>query len=45
MGLDDDKPQELPGMEVDVVTADDYDLKDLMRTMARERYVEGQQRF
>ena len=33
MGSDDGKPQELPGMEVDFITADDYDLEDLMKTM------------
>ena len=36
MGFGDGKPQELPGMEVDVVTADDSDLKDLMKAMPRD---------
>ena len=36
MGFDDGKPQELPGMEVDVVAADDCDLKDLMEAMTRD---------
>ena len=36
MGFHDGKPQELPGMEVDVITADDCDFKDLMKAMARD---------
>ena len=35
MGLEENKPQELPGMEVDVITGEDCDLKDLMNTMTR----------
>ena len=29
MGFNDDTPQELPGMEVDVITPDETDLTDL----------------
>ena len=36
MGFDEDKPQELPGMEVDVITADEIEFKDLMKTMTRD---------
>jgi hypothetical protein len=36
MGFEEGKPQELPGMEVDVITAEDCDLKDLMNTMTRK---------
>ena len=36
MGLDESKPQELPGMEVDVITADDCDLKALLKTITRD---------
>ena len=35
MGFEESKPQELPGVEVDVITAEDCDLKDLMITMTR----------
>ena len=36
MGFDSDEPQEIPGMEIDTVTADECDLKDLMKTMGRD---------
>ena len=36
MGFSDDTPQELPGMEVDVITEDETDLKDLMKTLTRD---------
>ena len=36
MGFDDGRPQETPGMEIDVITADECDLKDLMRAMGRD---------
>jgi hypothetical protein len=36
MGFDSSEPQEVPGMEIDTVTADECDLKDLMKTMGRD---------
>ena len=36
MGFDDGKPQELLGMEVNVVTADERDLKDPMEAMTKD---------
>ena len=36
MGFDDDAPQEVAAMEVDVITADKTDFKDLMKTLTRD---------
>ena len=35
MGFEQNRPQEIPGMEFDVITAEDCNLKDLMKTMTR----------
>ena len=36
MGFDDGRPQEIPGMEIDVITAAECDLKDLMKAISRD---------
>ena len=36
IGIGDDVPQELPGMEVDMIGENESDLKDLMKTLTRD---------
>ena len=36
MDFDNDRPQEVPGMEIDTGTADECDLKDLMKAVGRD---------
>ena len=36
MGIGDDVPQELPGMEVDMIGENSSDLKGLMKTLTRD---------
>ena len=40
MGSDESRPQEIPGMEIDAITADDSDLADLLKTLARDAKAE-----
>ena len=40
MGFDESRPQELVGMEIDAITADDSDLADVLKTMTRDAKAE-----